>query len=160
MSRYRKKDVAGQALRPQTQMMSFGYDPALSEGAIKPPLFQTSTFVFKSAEDAELSNTPIIPSVAYDHPSTAPSNTTVAIASARAVRKYCNSARDGLQTGVFGSGCRLASEYVSRNRWSTNTCSPAVGKLYMVKLCQTVILGCHWLGQCCCVCHWLCQCCV
>ena len=53
MSRYRKKDVAGQALRPQTQMMSFGYDPALSEGAIKPPLFQTSTFVFKSAEDGK-----------------------------------------------------------------------------------------------------------
>ena len=53
MSRYRKKDVAGQALRPQTQMMSFGYDPALSEGSIKPPLFQTSTFAFKSAEDGK-----------------------------------------------------------------------------------------------------------
>ena len=53
MSRYRKTDVAGQALRPQTQMMSFGYDPALSEGSIKPPLFQTSTFAFKSAEDGK-----------------------------------------------------------------------------------------------------------
>lgn len=31
-------------------MMSYGFKPALSEGAIKPPIFQTSTFVFKSAE--------------------------------------------------------------------------------------------------------------
>ena len=53
MSRYRKTDVAGTALRPQTQMMSFGYDPSLSEGSIKPPLFQTSTFAFKSAEDGK-----------------------------------------------------------------------------------------------------------
>jgi methionine-gamma-lyase len=33
--------------------MSFGYDPSLSEGSIKPPLFQTSTFAFKSAEDGK-----------------------------------------------------------------------------------------------------------
>jgi methionine-gamma-lyase len=31
-------------------MMSYGYDPMLSEGAVKPPIFQTSTFVFESAE--------------------------------------------------------------------------------------------------------------
>lgn len=31
-------------------MMGYGYDPALSEGAIKCPIFQTSTFVFESAE--------------------------------------------------------------------------------------------------------------
>ncbi len=31
-------------------MMSYGYDPALSEGAVKPPIFQTSTFAFESAE--------------------------------------------------------------------------------------------------------------
>ena len=31
-------------------MMSHGYDPKLSEGAIKCPIFQTSTFVFDSAE--------------------------------------------------------------------------------------------------------------
>ena len=31
-------------------MMSYGYDPQLSEGALKSPIFQTSTFVFKSAE--------------------------------------------------------------------------------------------------------------
>jgi len=34
-------------------MMSYGYDPQLSEGAIKSPIFQTSTFVFKSAEDGK-----------------------------------------------------------------------------------------------------------
>ena len=28
-----------------------GYDPALSEGAVKPPVFLTSTFVFRSAEE-------------------------------------------------------------------------------------------------------------
>jgi len=40
-------------LRPETLMTGYGYDPMLSEGALKPPLFQTSTFVFKSAEDAK-----------------------------------------------------------------------------------------------------------
>ena len=32
-------------------MLNYGYDPALSEGAVKPPVFLTSTFVFNSAED-------------------------------------------------------------------------------------------------------------
>ena len=31
-------------------MMSYGYKPELSEGAVKCPIFQTSTFVFKNAE--------------------------------------------------------------------------------------------------------------
>lgn len=53
MSKYRKHEIAGKKIAPQTQMMSFGYDPALSEGAVKQPLFQTSTFVFKSAEDGK-----------------------------------------------------------------------------------------------------------
>ena len=34
-------------------MMSYGYDPHLSEGAAKTPLFQTSTFVFKNAEEGK-----------------------------------------------------------------------------------------------------------
>ena len=37
-------------LRPESLMMSYGYKPRLSEGAIKPPIFQSSTFVFESAE--------------------------------------------------------------------------------------------------------------
>src|SRR3970282_1124847 len=38
---------------PETQMMSYGYDPQLSEGAVKCPIFQTSTFVFRSAEEGK-----------------------------------------------------------------------------------------------------------
>jgi methionine-gamma-lyase len=36
--------------RPETLMMSYGYKPALSEGAVKCPIFQTSTFAFPTAE--------------------------------------------------------------------------------------------------------------
>ncbi len=32
-------------------MLNYGYDPRLSEGAVKPPVFLTSTFVFNSAEE-------------------------------------------------------------------------------------------------------------
>lgn len=34
-------------------MMSFGYTPEWSEGSVKPPIFQTSTFVFKNAEEGK-----------------------------------------------------------------------------------------------------------
>ena len=37
-------------MHPESLMMTHGYKPELSEGAIKPPVFQTSTFVFKTAE--------------------------------------------------------------------------------------------------------------
>jgi methionine-gamma-lyase len=40
-------------LHPETLMITYGYDPQLSEGAIKPPVFLTSTFVFKTAEDGQ-----------------------------------------------------------------------------------------------------------
>lgn len=40
-------------LKPESLMMSYGYKPELSEGAIKPPIFQTSTFVFKTAEEGK-----------------------------------------------------------------------------------------------------------
>ena len=36
-------------------MMGYGFSPHLSEGALKPPLFQTSTFVFETAEDGKAS---------------------------------------------------------------------------------------------------------
>jgi methionine-gamma-lyase len=42
--------VGGRTLKPATLMMGYGYDPQLSEGALKPPIFLTSTFVFESAE--------------------------------------------------------------------------------------------------------------
>lgn len=38
---------------PESLMMSHGYKPELSEGAVKCPIFQTSTFVFESAEDGK-----------------------------------------------------------------------------------------------------------
>ena len=31
-------------------MLGYGYDPSLSEGSVKPPVFLTSTFVFQTAE--------------------------------------------------------------------------------------------------------------
>ncbi|KAA6045322.1 cystathionine gamma-synthase family protein [Pantoea sp. Bo_7] len=40
-------------LHPETQMLNYGYDPRLSEGAVKPPVFLTSTFVFNSAEEGK-----------------------------------------------------------------------------------------------------------
>jgi methionine-gamma-lyase len=42
-------EVDGRRLQPSTLMMGYGYDPALSEGSLKPPIFLTSTFVFESA---------------------------------------------------------------------------------------------------------------
>ena len=40
-------------MKPESLMMSYGYKPELSEGAVKCPIFQTSTFVFKTAEDGK-----------------------------------------------------------------------------------------------------------
>jgi cystathionine beta-lyase/cystathionine gamma-synthase len=50
-SSYHKKAIRDRQLHPETQMMSYGYDPFLSEGAVKPPVFLTSTFAFRTAED-------------------------------------------------------------------------------------------------------------
>jgi len=47
---HHKRTIAGHTLHPETLMMGFGYDPALSEGSVKVPIFQTSTFVFRSAQ--------------------------------------------------------------------------------------------------------------
>ena len=41
--------IGGRKLRPSTLMMGHGYDPTLSEGSLKPPIFLTSTFAFESA---------------------------------------------------------------------------------------------------------------
>jgi len=40
-------------MNPESHMMTYGYKPELSEGAVKPPIFQTSTFAFKSAEEGK-----------------------------------------------------------------------------------------------------------
>ncbi|WP_282608321.1 cystathionine gamma-synthase family protein [Pelagibius sp. Alg239-R121] len=52
-SNYGKTRIGERELQPETLMMSYGYDPSLSEGAVKPPVFLTSTFVFPTAEDGE-----------------------------------------------------------------------------------------------------------
>lgn len=38
---------------PESLMMTYGYKPELSEGAVKCPIFQTSTFVFHTAEEGK-----------------------------------------------------------------------------------------------------------
>ena len=41
--------IDNRRLAPETLMMGHGFDPALSEGSLKPPIFLTSTFVFENA---------------------------------------------------------------------------------------------------------------
>ncbi|MEZ4221390.1 MAG: cystathionine gamma-synthase family protein [Polyangiaceae bacterium] len=53
MTHHHKRKIAGKSLRPESLMMSYGYDPHLSEGAIKSPIFMTSTFAFRSAEEGK-----------------------------------------------------------------------------------------------------------
>jgi len=50
---YKKSHIGDHPLKPESLMMGYGYDPQLSEGSIKCPNFQTSTFVFKSAEQGK-----------------------------------------------------------------------------------------------------------
>ncbi len=51
--KWRKRTLNNRPLKPETLMMGYGYDPMLSEGSLKPPQFQTSTFVFKTAQDGK-----------------------------------------------------------------------------------------------------------
>jgi methionine-gamma-lyase len=48
-----KTRIGNHVLKPETLMLSYGFDPQLSEGAVKPPVFLTSTFVFRSAEEGQ-----------------------------------------------------------------------------------------------------------
>ena len=50
---YRRRSIDGHVLHPETMMMGYGYAPSLSEGALKPPIFQTSTFVFETAQEGK-----------------------------------------------------------------------------------------------------------
>jgi methionine-gamma-lyase len=47
------RTLGNRPLAPETLMMGYGYDPHLSERSLKPPVFLTSTFVFRSAEDGK-----------------------------------------------------------------------------------------------------------
>ena len=49
----KQKSIGSRSLRPESLMMSYGFDPRLSEGALKCPIFQNSTFVFESAEEGK-----------------------------------------------------------------------------------------------------------
>ena len=44
-----KTSIGGRELSPATLMMGHGFDPALSEGSLKAPIFLTSTFAFENA---------------------------------------------------------------------------------------------------------------
>ena len=48
-SDHRITHIGDHRLHPQSQMMGYGYDPTLSEGSLKPPIFLTSTYVFPNA---------------------------------------------------------------------------------------------------------------
>ena len=52
-SEYKSRTLAGRSLHPETLMMGLGYSPSLSEGALKPPIFLTSTFVFATAQQGK-----------------------------------------------------------------------------------------------------------
>ena len=45
--------IGNHQLDPATLMMGHGFDPSLSEGSLKPPIFLTSTFVFETAADGK-----------------------------------------------------------------------------------------------------------
>lgn len=46
-------EINGRPLKPSTLMMGHGFDPKLSEGSLKAPIFLTSTFAFPSAADGK-----------------------------------------------------------------------------------------------------------
>lgn len=53
MPKIKRMKSSNKQLRPESMMMSHGYKPELSEGALKCPIFQTSTFVFRTAEEGK-----------------------------------------------------------------------------------------------------------
>ena len=50
---YKQCNFNSSTMKPESLMMSYGYKPSLSEGAIKCPIFQTSTFVFSNAMEGK-----------------------------------------------------------------------------------------------------------
>ncbi len=53
MSDSHRKDIDGRKLRPESLTMGYAYRPEWSEGSLKSPIFQTSTFAFSSAEEGK-----------------------------------------------------------------------------------------------------------
>jgi methionine-gamma-lyase len=52
MNEYNRK-IGDRELSPESLMMGYGYRPEWSEGALKSPIFQTSTFTFASAQEGK-----------------------------------------------------------------------------------------------------------
>lgn len=53
MKRRKQPKRRHKGMRPESLMMTYAYNPAWSEGAVKAPIFQTSTFVFPTAEQGK-----------------------------------------------------------------------------------------------------------
>jgi methionine-gamma-lyase len=51
---FRRASVGARKLEPETLMLGFGFDPTLSEGAVKTPIFLTSTFAYATCEEGKL----------------------------------------------------------------------------------------------------------
>ena len=51
---FRRSRVGARALEADTLMLGFGFDPTLSEGAVKTPIFLTSTFAYSTCEEGKL----------------------------------------------------------------------------------------------------------
>ena len=49
-----KSQASGHQLAAETLLLSFGFDPTLSEGAVKTPIFLTSTFAYRTCEEGKL----------------------------------------------------------------------------------------------------------
>ncbi len=50
---FRRSRVGAHELEPETLMLGFGFDPSLSEGAVKTPIFLTSTFAYDTCEEGK-----------------------------------------------------------------------------------------------------------
>ena len=51
---FRKSRLGAHRLEPETLMLGFGFDPSFSEGAVKTPIFLTSTFAYQTCEEGKL----------------------------------------------------------------------------------------------------------
>ena len=51
---FRRSRVGARDLEADTLMLGFGFDPTLSEGAVKTPIFLTSTFAYSTCEEGKL----------------------------------------------------------------------------------------------------------
>ena len=51
---FRKSRLGAHRLEPDTLVLGFGFDPTLSEGAVKTPIFLTSTFAYADCEEGKL----------------------------------------------------------------------------------------------------------